>query len=37
MPPLGTRVPDAEGLALVQHWIAGAAPLSSSETKEMLP
>jgi hypothetical protein len=26
MPPLGTRVPDAEGLALIQRWIDNDLP-----------
>jgi hypothetical protein len=29
MPPLGTRVTDAEGLALVERWIANDLPVSS--------
>jgi hypothetical protein len=34
MPPLGTQVPDPEGLALVQRWIA---ELDSSQRKETSP
>ena len=34
MPPLGTSVPDTEGLALVHRWIAG---IDSSQRKETSP
>lgn len=34
MPPLGSQVPDAQGLALVQRWINHPVP---SHLKERLP
>lgn len=37
MPPLGTRIPDANGLALVQRWIADSGSSLPSQTKETTP
>lgn len=34
MPPLGTRIPDTDGLALVQRWIADSLPHQPKETTQ---
>lgn len=37
MPPLGTRIPDTDGLALIERWIAAAGPSLPSQPKETPP
>jgi len=37
MPPLGTRIPDTDGLALIERWIAGSGSSLPLKPKETTP